>query len=52
MVSKRRRQGKRGNILLAMSSAQVLEGLEFHPAKFEDAFGEAGIPAGAGRRYV
>jgi hypothetical protein len=47
MVSKRRRQGKRGNILLAMLPARSSRAREFHSAKFEHAFGEAGIPAGA-----
>jgi hypothetical protein len=49
MVSKRRRQGKRGNILLAMPSALTSMAFEFHPAKFEHGVGKA-IPAGAGRR--
>jgi hypothetical protein len=35
MVSKRRRQGKRGNILLAMPPARPSMAFEFHPAKFE-----------------
>jgi hypothetical protein len=50
MVSKRRRQGKRGNILLAMPQARSSTAFEFHAAKFE-CFGGAGIPAGARRRY-
>jgi hypothetical protein len=33
MLAKQRRQGKRGNILLAMLR-QALGALEFHPAKF------------------
>jgi hypothetical protein len=33
MVSKRRRQGKRGNILLAMPQARFSRTFEFHPAK-------------------
>jgi hypothetical protein len=47
MVSKRRRQGKRGNILLAMPQARFSRAFEFHPAKFEHAYGGASIPAGA-----
>jgi hypothetical protein len=35
MVSKRRGQGKRGNILLAMLPARASMAFEFHPAKFE-----------------
>jgi len=36
MLSKRRRQGKRGNILLAMLQARPSMAFEFHPAKFEN----------------
>jgi hypothetical protein len=46
MLSKQQRQGKRGNILLAMPLARVLERSEFHPAKFA-CFGRVGVPAGA-----
>jgi hypothetical protein len=37
MLAKQRRQGKRGNILLAMRRP-ALRAFEFHPAKFEDTF--------------
>jgi hypothetical protein len=50
MVSKRRRQGKRGNILLAMPLARPSMAFEFHPAKFENPR-QARIPVGARRRY-
>jgi hypothetical protein len=50
MVSKRRRQGKRGNILLAMLPARFSMAFEFHPAKFE-LRSAACIPAGARWRY-
>jgi hypothetical protein len=39
MVSKRRRQGKRGNILLAMPQARSSMAFEFHPVKFENVLG-------------
>jgi hypothetical protein len=50
MVSKRRRQGKRGNILLAMPQARFSIAFEFHPAKFGNCVGR---PASrlARRRY-
>jgi len=51
MLSKRRRQGKRGNILLAMPLARPSMAFEFHPAKFEDCLWLARIPTGARRRY-
>jgi hypothetical protein len=38
MLSKRQRQGKRGNILLAMPPARASMAFEFHPAKFEDGY--------------
>jgi hypothetical protein len=47
MLSKRRRQGKRGNILLAMLPARSSMAFEFHPAKFENGLWQARIPAGA-----
>jgi len=51
MLSKRRRQGKRGNILLAMPPARCSMAFEFHPAKFENCCLQARIAAGVHRRY-
>jgi len=45
MLSKRQRQGKRGNILLAMPLARASMAFEFHPAKFQSGRRR---PAGAG----
>jgi hypothetical protein len=46
MVSKRRRQGKRGNILLAMPQARSSMAFEFHPANSK-MFSAGRVPAGA-----
>jgi len=51
MLSKRRRQGKRGNILLAMLPARSSMAFEFHPGKFENGCRQARIAAGVRRRY-
>jgi hypothetical protein len=45
MLSKRRRQGKRGNILLAMSQARPSMARNFILQNSKNAFGAAGIPA-------
>jgi hypothetical protein len=46
MVSKRRRQGKRGNILLAMLQARFSTAFEFHPANSK-MFSAGRVPVGA-----
>jgi hypothetical protein len=51
MLSKRQRQGKRGNILLAMPPARASMAFEFHPAKFENGYRQARIAAGGSLWY-
>jgi hypothetical protein len=51
MLSKRQRQGKRGNILLAMLSARPSMAFEFHPAQFENGCRQARVAAGGSLRY-
>jgi len=51
MLSKRRRQGKRGNILLAMPPARSSMARNFIPQNSKMAVGKARIPAGARRRH-
>jgi hypothetical protein len=51
MLSKRQRQGKRGNILLAMPPARASMAFEFHSAKFENGCRQPGIAAGVSPWY-
>jgi hypothetical protein len=47
MLSKQQRQGKRGNILLAMRR-QAPTAFEFHPAKFRERIRPVSRPAAGG----